>query len=521
MDQIQHKNEYERFLHDLRNFKHREESDLTHDIEGVSERRRLNRATSSNNSNKSKKSLLFALNDIDDIYLMNLWTYQVLLKRVYENDEYIFYKQNYIVNNPLMYLIIRRVKDHANNNPDTKIAFPNYISSTSFTIDVQLEDEAFKNNITLENGETVIYTPEYSKNSINNYGGHYLSYTRDATSALNSHYLRDKQLIKPGWVNAIFLFTYINRNNQMTVINQISFSQYATGEIFGAYIADSFPEFYSSSLDYFRAFLECIFIIVTSYYLQKIIKHIMIRVVRKYKTMFKSQDPILKSNHKMFRMLECSKQSLLRKSWAHVWFTLAICFIKSLIKGLYFFLLSIYQYSTSKISKLTRISSMIITLWLISSWVYIFTENSREIDEDGNTVVDNISETLYSIKRDYDTYSILWSINILLMFHILISHFTFSSSLSMFYEVIRRWAFDAIFFILMFFNIILVLSLVFNILFGVTDEKFKTLSDSMLNVFTISIGDKSALDTITFNKYLKIFVAGVFNVVTILLLNIQ
>ena len=162
---------------------------------------------------------------------------------------------------------------------------------------------------------------------------------------------------------------------------------------------------------------------------------------------------------------------------------------------------------------------MIITLWLISSWVYIFTENSREIDEDGNTVVDNISETLYSIKSNYDTYSILWSINILLLFLILMSHFTFSSSLSMFYEVIRRCTFDAIFFILMFFNIILVLSLIFNILFGVTDEKFKTLLDSLLSVFTISIGDKSALETITFNKYLKIFVAAIFNIITILLLN--
>ena len=182
-----------------------------------------------------------------------------MLGRIYENDENIFYKQNYIVNDPLMYLIMRRIKNHQNNNPDTRSIFPYYISSTSFTTSIQLGDEAFTDSITLDSGKTIPFTAENSKNSINNYGGHYLSYTRDATSARNSNYFKEKELTKPGWVNAIFLFTYINRNNKMTVINQISFNQYATGEISGKYVADSFPEFYSSSLDYFRAFLECIF----------------------------------------------------------------------------------------------------------------------------------------------------------------------------------------------------------------------------------------------------------------------
>ena len=156
---------------------------------------------------------------------------------------------------------------------------------------------------------------------------------------------------------------------------------------------------------------------------------------------------------------------------------------------------------------------------LISSWIYIITEKSREIDENGNTVEGDISQTLFLIKSNYNTYSTLCSINILLMFVILVNHFTFSSSLSMFYEVIKRCAFDAIFFILMYLNIIFVLSLVFYILFGITDENYKTLSDSMLNVFLISIGENSSLNIITFNSVLRNFWSAIFMMATILLLN--
>ena len=200
----------------------------------------------------------------------------MLLAKIYENSQNIFYNQNYIVNNPIMYLVMRRVKFNINESPNTKSIFNFYISSTTYNTNVQLRSEAYTDDITLDNGSVLKYTSENSNNTINSYGGYYLSYTRNATQALNASYFGDKQLMKPGWVNAILIFSYINRNNQMTVVNQVYFNQYATGEIVGAYIADSFPEFYLSSLDYFRAVLECLFIVITPYFLQKIIKHILL-----------------------------------------------------------------------------------------------------------------------------------------------------------------------------------------------------------------------------------------------------
>lgn len=58
-------------------------------------------------------------------------------------------------------------------------------------------------------------------------------------------------------------------------------------------------------------------------------------------------------------------------------------------------------------TKFAKLASMIITLWLISSWIYVVTEKSREVDENGNSVEGDISQILYLIKNNYDTYSIL------------------------------------------------------------------------------------------------------------------
>ena len=221
----------------------------------------------------------------------------------------------------------------------------------------------------------------------------------------------------------------------------------------------------------------------------------------------------------LFRLLELNRQSLMKATWAHVTLKILFSWIRISVKSIYFILLTIYEYATSRMTKFSKLASMITTIWLISSWIYVVTEKSREVDENGNSVEGDFSKILYLIKNNYDTYSILWSINVLLLFTILINNFTFSSSLSMFYEVIRRWAFDAIFFILMYLNIVFVLSLIFYMLFGVTDENYKTLSDSMLNVFLISIGGKSSLNIITFNSGLKYFWSTIFMITNLLLLN--
>ena len=137
---------------------------------------------------------------------MNDWINQILLTKIYENKNNVIYKQNYIINDPLMFLIIRRIKNHKNENAKTSDAFNFYVDSTSYDEDVPLGEEAFTDSITLENKSEISYTPEESLKAINNLGGYYIPYSKDKTTALKYDYLKDEELMKPGWVNAIFIF---------------------------------------------------------------------------------------------------------------------------------------------------------------------------------------------------------------------------------------------------------------------------------------------------------------------------
>ena len=78
-----------------------------------------------------------------------------------------------------------------------------------------------------------------------------------------------------------------------------------------------------------------------------------------------------------------------------------------MIKSTYLLLKTFYDFTTSSLTKFIRVTSMILTLWLISSWIYIITEKTREIDETGDTEQDDIFGILYSIKNNYERYSVL------------------------------------------------------------------------------------------------------------------
>ena len=451
---------------------------------------------------------------------MNDWINQILLSKIYENKNNIIYKQNYIINDPLMFLIIRRIKYHPNENDKTSDVFNFYVDSTSYDEDVALGEEAYTDSITLENKNVVSYTPEASLKAINNLGGFYIPYSKDKATALKYDYLKDEELMKPGWVNAIFIFIYINRNNELVVLNKLDFERYATGEIYGMYTADSFPNFYSSSLDYFRAFLELIFLILVSIYIYKSIKKILVyHLIVKYKEMLDSQDRSLRYSNMIFRLLERDISSSSDRSFAQEAWEYAFYIVRFLMKFTLLLLLSIYEYITKSIYNIMRVGSLIWTLWLISKWILIITEREYEVDELGRTQENTIFSSVWSIKNNYDTYVLLWWINFLFLFISLTKYFIFSSSLSLFCEVIKRSSHDLGFFIIMYLNMIFVLALIMNIIFGITDENFETILYSIMSSFLISIGRASSLKIKTFNTPLRDFFNGIFAIATLLLFN--
>ena len=246
----------------------------------------------------------------------------------------------------------------------------------------------------------------------------------------------------------------------------------------------------------------------------------MIKYIQVYKKILDDQSQVLKSNSMFFRLIEWNKRSFVNTSWAQIAFKLLFNIVLFIIKSTYLLLMTIYDFMMSSLTKFMRFTSMILTLWLISSWIYIVTEKkTREIDEYGDTAQDDIFGILYSIKNNFERYSVLWSMNILCLFVILIKQLSFSSSLSLFNEVIKRITFDAVFFIILLMNIIVVLSFIINILFGITDENYSTVSDSILNWFLMMLGENSSQSIITFNTNIRNVLCSIFLILTILLLN--
>ena len=68
-------------------------------------------------------------------------------------------------------------------------------------------------------------------------------------------------------------------------------------------------------------------------------------------------------------------------------------------------------------------------------------------------------------------------------------------------------------------NIVFVQSLIMNILFGITDENFKTLQNSILNVYLLSIGDNHPMSIVTFSTAIRNVFSSILSISTMLLTN--
>ena len=118
------------------------------------------------------------------------------------------------------------------------------------------------------------------------------------------------------------------------------------------------------------------------------------------------------------------------------------------------------------------------------------------------------------------TYEVLVSVSIILIFWNIMQYFSFSSKLSMFYEVIRNAFFDVTFFIIMQAIIMCGYALIGFMLFGISDEDFSTFSDSWMTLFLMIIGSKSVLKISTPDTVILYLFGVSFTLINVMLLNI-
>jgi hypothetical protein len=132
------------------------------------------------------------LSDIDETSLIDDWLTDILYSVVYDND-YVAQTQNYIFEDPVIILSIRKIIGHENknSNSNTNTIFNRYRSNNEYTAYAKLGNEAVTRDITLDSGEVIPYVNPGSDSTIKDAGGYFIGIPRnfteaDATSNANS-----------------------------------------------------------------------------------------------------------------------------------------------------------------------------------------------------------------------------------------------------------------------------------------------------------------------------------------------
>ena len=175
------------------------------------------------------------------------------------------------------------------------------------------------------------------------------------------------------------------------------------------------------------------------------------------------------------------------------------------------------RHSLSNIYILLDTVSISLTLMLIIMWIKIIANPQPEIDENGEW--DEVFGRVYDNAEYIIFYTQIYSINNLIRSIALMKYFQFSSKLSMFSEIMKSAQFDIIFFGLMFFIVMFGYSMAGNILFGIRNGIFSTLSDSLLTNFLYIIGAKSYDELDTLNDFGKYIYGISYLILNLLLLN--
>lgn len=99
------------------------------------------------------------------------------------------------------------------------------------------------------------------------------------------------------------------------------------------------------------------------------------------------------------------------------------------------------------------------------------------------------------------------------------NYLKFSNKFIAFFDIINDAFYDVVFFTLMQMIIMFGYSLMCHILFGIQDEQFSSIGESIFSLFLMMVGSKSILEIETNNKGVLIIVAVSFMVIVLLLLN--
>ncbi|CAI2380259.1 unnamed protein product [Moneuplotes crassus] len=468
--------------------------------------------------NELLRNIYLSFDDISETKMIEDWMYDILFTTIFD-DDYKIKDQNFVIGIPVIFLAVRRTKEHQNKDSDTNKIFPNYISYEEHSIYTKLGDEAYKEDINLRNGEVVKYNPEGRDGTVKDAGGYRFPIPRDKDQAYSIDVFGEDELIAPSWVNIAFAFFYVNRNNHNFVINFIQFDRLPSGEIRSGYDIGATRFRYKSHLDRFILFLEIVWLCILSFYWYILIKTIFLIFKKYVDKSIEKQPPHMRRAFYLLRVMRIDCREIHGyKTCQGLWYImkkLTIC----LLKLSFYIVKAILKYSFSSIYNIVHFISLILILVLIRIWIRIATQSEFKIQSDGNApgCFDYISDTVYLLS-DYRIYTSILSI---LLFFRLTKLFDLSQKLAIFTDIITESATDLMFFILMFTVFLCGYSLIAHFQFGISNEEYREVAHTVLALVRLASGSGNLDNQNVYSSFDKDMFRISFIMIMILLLNMM
>jgi hypothetical protein len=242
--------------------------------------------------------LPFTFDDISNTPEIVDWITDLTSKYIYTPTK-IIQNQNYIFGDPTVRLSIRLVKVHDNKNSKSKDAILTRISNKNYEFHDSLGDEENTETIhLLKTGQFVEYTEPGGRDSSLEKGGFIFEFGTDGDK-LNETLaeLYADKTISTSWAFIVLEFMYFSRNAGAIVENDIIFMRSSAGITDQSYSSYTVWSYYNSPLDYFRGFLEAIFMLIYLGFMLRVLNGFRQKFRKSAKSFLDLQNEQMKKNN--------------------------------------------------------------------------------------------------------------------------------------------------------------------------------------------------------------------------------
>ena len=143
---------------------------------------------------------------------------------------------------------------------------------------------------------------------------------------------------------------------------------------------------------------------------------------------------------------------------------------------------ALYNFVTSSIFYTVRTISVVLIILTILYWIQIGTASTFHVESDGTTD-ENTFNIINSKVNLIIIYKRVTSLNVLCMIIISLRHLKISNKILILYEVFSDSLSEVTFFLMVQFIVLLAYSFVGHMRFGIVDEDYKTIGESILTLY--------------------------------------